>query len=83
MKSDGVRDVFKWLEKRCKEQKKQVEKAEENYINTKRTCCFEDEECIIEGAKIDLEREKAKLDALVETKISIEKYMKKLKHQGE
>ena len=31
----------------------------------------------------DLEREKAKLDALVETKISIEKYMKKLKHQGE
>lgn len=83
MKSDGVKDVFKWLEKKCKEQKKRVEKAEEEYDRTRRTCYFEDEECIVESAKIDLEREKAKLDALVEVKISVEKYMRKLKHQGE
>jgi hypothetical protein len=82
MKSDGVRDVFKWMEKQCKEQKERVNLAEKKYNETKRFCQFEDEECILVDAKIDLEREKAKLDALVKSKISIEKYMKKLKHQG-
>ena len=27
MKSDGVEDVFKWLEKKCKEAKENVKKA--------------------------------------------------------
>ena len=83
LKSDGVQDVFKWLETRCKEQKKCVEKAQDEYEKKKSFFCYEDEECIVEAAKIDLEREKAKLDTLVKTKISVEKYMKKLRHQGE
>lgn len=83
MKSEGVKDVFKWLDKKCKEQKYIVKRAEENYILTKRTCYFDDEICLIDSAKVELEREKAKLEAFVEIKIGVEKYMKKLKHQGE
>lgn len=82
-KSDGVKDVFKWVDKKCKEQKKVVEKAEINLKETERFCCFEDEMCLIDFAKIDLEREQAKLQAFVEVKIGVEKYMKKLRHQGE
>ena len=43
LKSEGVKDVFKWLDKKCKEQKNIVEKAEQNFQDTKRSCYFEDE----------------------------------------
>ena len=83
MKSDGVKDVFKWLEKRCKEQKQKVDISENYYYFAKRHYIYDDEQCLIESAKIKFEVEKAKLEVLVQTKISIEKYMRKLRHQGE
>lgn len=84
MKSEGVKDVFKWLDKKCKEQKKNVERAEEYYQQSKRQWSgFNDTQCIIDGAEIDLERAKERLQAYVDIKVSVEKYMRKLKHQGE
>ena len=72
MKSEGVKDVFKWLDKKCKEQKIVVEKAEQNFQNTKRSCYFEDEQCLIDSAEIELERAKERLSAYVDMKISVE-----------
>ena len=76
MKSDGVEDVFKWLEKKCKETKENVKKAEKNYENTRKTCWFEDELCPIDSAKTEVEIAEARLDTLVEVKRGVEKYMK-------
>ena len=83
MKSDGVEDVFKWLKDKCKEEKKKVKAAEKEYEETKRTCYFEDEQCLIDSAEIDMERAKARLSAFVEAKIGVEKYMKKLIYEGQ
>ena len=83
MKSDGVEDVFKWMEKKCKEAKENVKKAEKNYENTRKTCYFEDEQCLIDSEKTEVEIAEAKLNTLVEVKISVEKYMKKLRHDGQ
>lgn len=83
MKSDGVKDVFKWLDKKCKEQKKAVETAKANYEAAKKTYYFEDEQCLIDLAKMDLECAKERLNAFVEIKIGVEKYMRKLRHQGQ
>lgn len=78
MKSDGVEDIFKWLKDKCKEEKAKVEAAEKKYEEIKRTCYFEDEQCLK-----DVEIAKARLNAFVETKIGVEKYMKKLRHIGQ
>lgn len=83
MKSEGVKDVFKWLDKKCKEQKIVVEKAEQNFQDTKRSYYFEDEQCLIDSAEIELERAKERLSAYVDIKIGVEKYMRKLRHQGD
>ena len=80
MKSDGVEDVFKWLEKKCKEAKENVKKAKKNYENTRKTCWFEDELYLINSVKIEVEIAEARLDTLVEVKRGVEKYMKKLKY---
>lgn len=83
MKSDGVEDVFKWLEKKCKEAKENVKKAEKNYENTRKTCWFEDELCLIYSAKTEVDIAEARLDTLVEVKRGVEKYMKKLRYDGQ
>ncbi len=83
LKSEGVKDVFKWLDEKCKEQKIVIEKAEQNFQDTKKSCYFEDEMCLIDSAEMELERAKEKLRAYVDIKIGVEKYMRKLKHQGE
>jgi len=83
MKSEGVKDIFKWLEEKCKEQKTVVKKAEQHLQDTKKNCYFDDEMCLIHAAELDLEREKERLCAYVDIKIGVEKYMRKLKHQGE
>lgn len=80
MKSDGVEDVFKWMEKKCKEAKENVKKAEKNYENIRKTCYFEDEQCFIDSAKTGVKIAEAKLNTLVEVKIGVEKYMKKLRY---
>lgn len=83
MKSEGVEDIFKWLKDKCKEEKAKVQAAEKEYEEKKRTCHFEDEQCLINFAQMNVEVAKARLSAFVETKIGVEKYMKKLKHEGQ
>lgn len=84
MKSEGVRDVFVWLEQKCKEQKIVVDKArgtlqaEKEYYGN-----FDDTQCIIEDARVTLEKAEERLRTYVDIKISVEKYMKKLRHQGQ
>lgn len=73
-KSDGVKDVFKWLEKECKAQKKRLdaiikEKEKGTYY------WFSDM-----GESI-VREEEIRLETLVNIKISVEKYMKKLRHK--
>lgn len=83
MKSDGVEDIYKWLKDKCKEQKAKVQMAEKEYEETKKTCYFEDEQCLIDSAKMNVETTKARLNAFVEVKIGVEKYMKKLRYEGQ
>lgn len=83
MKSEGVRDVFLWLKQKCKEQKKIVDEADELLHSDKAWAYFDDERCIIDRAERDLALAKERLQAFVDIKVSVEKYMKKLKHQGE
>lgn len=81
MKSDGVEDIFTWLKDKCKEEKAKVQIAEKEYEEAKRTYHFEDEQCLIDSAERNVEIVKARLNAIVEVKIGVEKYMKKLKHE--
>lgn len=77
MKSDGVKDVVKWLEEECKKAKKDIEQARED----KRSFgIFED---CGEFYETELLLAEQRLKTLVQVKISTEKYMKKLRHQGE
>ena len=73
MKSDGVQDVFKWLEQKCKEQKKVVDELEDLCRGYGMFCRYCDE----------LIQAQERLKAYVEMKIGVEKYMKKLRYQGE
>ena len=83
MKSDGVEDIFKWLKDKCKEEKAKLQMAEKKYEETKKTCYFEDEQCLIDSAKMNVETTTARLNAFVEIKIGVEKYMKKLRYEGQ
>lgn len=74
MKSDGVKDVFKWLEQKCKEQKKEVDELEDLYRGSW---------SFLYRNSDDLTRAKERLQAYVDIKVGVEKYMKKLRHQGE
>lgn len=42
-----------------------------------------DEQCLIDSAKMNVETTKARLNAFVEVKIGVEKYMKKLRYEGQ
>ena len=74
MKSDGVKDVFKWLEQKCKEQKREVDRLED-LCHGSWGFLYRDSDDIIKA--------KERLQAYVDIKIGVEKYMKKLRHQGE
>lgn len=65
MKSDGVQDIFTWLKEKCKEEKTKVQIAEKEYEKTKKTCHFEDEQCLIDSAERNVEIAKARLNAFV------------------
>ena len=72
-KSDGVADIVKWMEAQIKEQKKRLDEA-----NSKHSCIQE------VGDFFDAcKREEAvRMETMVSWKISTEKYMKKLRHEG-
>lgn len=65
MKSDGVQDIFTWLKAKCKEENTKVQIAEKEYEKTKKTCHFEDEQCLIDSAERNVEIAKARLNAFV------------------
>lgn len=75
-KIEGVKDAFKILERRCKDQKKILDKTIE-IKNFGYYWCFDD------NGQSNVDQEQAKLDALVAAKIEIEKHMRKLKHEDE
>lgn len=77
MKSEGVKDIVKWMEEQIKVQKASVEDAKRS---VRAFGMYED--C---GSSYyeQLAVEEGKLNAMVSWKISTEKYMKKLRHQGE
>ena len=73
MKSDGVKDVFEWLKQKCKDQKKVVDKLEDLCRGSGGFYRYGEE----------LIRAKERLQAYVDNKIGVEKYMKKLRYRGE
>lgn len=77
MKSEGVRDIVKWMEQKIKEQRIRVVDA---HKDVQALGHFED---CGDHYHSKLQEECAVLDKMVSWKISTEKYMKKLQHQGE
>lgn len=75
MKSEGVKDVVKWLEEECKKAKKNVE-----YCKSERKGCHY---TMFDYYEENIKIAEARLDELVRVKKSTEKYMKKLRYQGE
>ncbi len=75
MKSEGVKDIVKWLEGQIKEQKAVVERAERD---NRSLGMYED---CGDYYRENLAVARAKMDTLVSVKISTEKYMKKLRHE--
>lgn len=77
MKSEGVKEVVKWMEQELKKQKEAVEAARKQLGIFGH---FEDCGSSYEYAFVE---EQAKLAAMVSWKISTEKFMKKLRHEGQ
>jgi len=72
--SDVVRDVFKWLDNKCKIQKDNLEKVKQQ--KKKGQFIYFDD-----NGESYIKEEEIRLETLVGVKISVEKYMKKLRHQ--
>lgn len=71
--------ILKWIKLKCKEQNKNVKMQEEELERVKQIYIYDSEYCIIEEADRILAREKGKLQAYVDVKIKIERYIKELK----
>lgn len=74
MKSEGVKDVVKWMEDQIKAQKQRVDEANKHHS------CIQEVGDFYDRCR---EHEKTVLDTMVSWKISTEKYMKKLRHEGQ
>ncbi|MGL4583645.1 MAG: hypothetical protein ACRCVU_11775 [Flavobacterium sp.] len=77
MKSEGVRDIVKWMQEKIKEQKLNVQQAVKDVSHLGH---FED---CGDYYHSKLNKEQAILVMMVSWKASTEKYMKKLQHNGE
>ncbi|MFR2850937.1 AAA family ATPase [Hungatella sp.] len=80
-KIDCAHSCFKFMDKQCKNQKSRVDNAEDEYERMKKGCHFEDEMSLVDSSKEDVLSEKAKLDAYVDIKISMEKWWRKVRHE--
>lgn len=72
--SEVVKNVFKWLDNKCKIQRDNLEKVKQQKKNGY-FMYFDD------NGKSYIEEEEVRLETLVGVKISVEKYMRKLRHQ--
>jgi len=77
MKSEGVKDCVKWLEKKLKEEKECLKEDNENLRNFG---MFDG--CGPSYRQNLIERE-ARMESLVEAKVGLEKYMRKLRHMAD
>jgi len=77
MKSEGAKDCVKWLEKKLKEEKEYLKEDNENL---KTFGMFSD--CGPSYRNAVIERE-ARMESLIEAKVGLEKYMRKLRHMAE
>ncbi|MDI6977201.1 hypothetical protein [Serratia sp. Se-RSBMAAmG] len=75
MKSEGVKDVVKWLEEEIKDAKKELEFAKKNQADFGRyEDCGDSYDSMVVEAQV-------KLSTLVSIKIQTERYAKKLKYE--
>lgn len=74
MKSEGVKDVVRWMEAELRKAKAELDEANKHHSSIATV-----------GDYFDEQRREAeiRLRTMVSWKISTEKYMKKLQHQGE
>lgn len=77
MKSEGVKDVVKWMEEQIKSQNVIVKAAEKDRLN------FGMYEDCGDHYETSVRVQEAVLSQMISWKISTEKYMKKIKHNGE
>lgn len=77
IKAEGVKDCIKWIEKKLKEEKKFLyeERREELGYG-----CFED---CGQFYKDNVTKREGRMQGLIDIKVELEKYMKKLKHMSE
>lgn len=76
IKADGVKDCVKQTEKKIKEEKKLLEIDKKDYQSFG---MYDDCGSIYEQHVIKRE---ARIEVLIEQKISLEKYMRKLRHEA-
>lgn len=81
MKSEGVKDITNWLEDKLKDAKQGVIYAEAELVDYKKNRPMMVE--YNEFYEQCVEKAQLRLSVLLEVKQGCEKYMKKLKYQGE
>ncbi len=81
MKSEGVKDMLLWLEKKLKVAKEDVIKAKAELREYKASRQLFAEYSDYDERQVELAQER--LSVLTYVKISTEKYMKKLQYDGE
>jgi len=77
MKSEGVKDCVKWLENKLKGEKNELENDNKNYSTWG---MFDDCGPSYENAIVERE---ARMESLIEAKVGLEKYMRKLRHMAD
>jgi hypothetical protein len=77
MKAEGVKDCVKWIEDKLKSEKQSLikDKELESIYGMYEDCGESYRNEVIKG--------KARMEALIEAKVSLEKYKKKLKYEAE
>lgn len=77
MKAEGVKDCIKWLEKKLKMEKEELKEDKKNYADFG---MFDDCGPSYEN---DVVVQEARMEAMVEVKVSLEKYIRKLRHMAD
>ena len=83
MKSEGAKDILKWLEKKCKEQKRIVNKVTKFIEENRNYTFFAGSYCTIDGKDVDIASAEEVLQAYLDIKAYVEKYIEKMVSLGE
>jgi hypothetical protein len=76
-KSDGVKECVKWIEKKLKKEKEQLKTDEdlESAYGMYENCGSSYRDAVV--------KREGRMESLVEVKVELEKYMKKLRHEAD